>query len=65
MSGGPSAQYPSISRKMRIEASPELGRYGVADKRIGVGDVLAVEKPFASVMNPLKYKTNCHHCYKV
>lgn len=64
MSAGRNERHPALSKKVRIESSPACGRYGVADERISVGDVLAVEKPFASVMNPLKYKTNCHHCYK-
>ena len=33
-----------------------------APTRIRIGDAI---KPFASAMNPLKYKTNCHHCYRV
>lgn len=40
-----------------------MGRYAVAESQIRVGDVLVVEKPFASVINPEKYATHCINCY--
>lgn len=59
-----SGSYPALSKKVRIEKSPEAGRYAVAEQAIRVGDILAVEKPYASVMNPAKYESHCHHCYE-
>ena len=64
LEGGRAADFPSLSSRVRIEQSKEAGRFGVAEQMIRVGDVIAVEKPYASVMNPDKYATHCHHCYK-
>lgn len=61
---GPGEDYISLSKRIRVEQSPESGRYVVAGSHIQVGDILAVEEPYASVMNPKKYGTHCHHCYK-
>lgn len=62
--GGRSIVYPSLCDKIRIEEDPALGRYGVAGSAIRVGEVLAVDAPYASVMNPEKYTTHCQHCYR-
>ena len=62
--GGRNVEHPALSNKIRIETDPVMGRYGTAGSPIRVGDVLAVDVPFASVMNPLKFPTNCHHCYR-
>jgi hypothetical protein len=63
--GGKHADFPTASERIAIEQRPETGRFAVAASRINVGDVLVVEKPFASVMNPKKYATHCHHCFRV
>ncbi|XP_057377156.1 SET and MYND domain-containing protein 4-like [Daphnia carinata] len=61
---GKNIEHPSFSKKIRIDEDAALGRYGVADAPIRVGDVVAVEPPYASVMNPEKFPTHCHHCYR-
>lgn len=57
-------EHPSFSNKIRVEEDAISGRYGVASSPIRVGDVIAVEAPYASVMNPEKFSTHCHHCYR-
>jgi SET and MYND domain-containing protein 4 len=61
--GGSNPMLPSASNKISIEESMEAGRYVVAASNLEVGDVLVVEKAYASVMRPDKYDTHCHHCY--
>lgn len=60
---GCNQNYPTATDKLSIEESPAMGRYAVAESQIRVGDVLVVEKPFASVINPEKYATHCINCY--
>jgi len=61
---GTNSEYPSLSDTVKIEQSEACGRYGVAKSTISVGDVIAVERPYAFVMNPIKFKTHCHHCFR-
>jgi hypothetical protein len=62
--GGSNPMLPAASNKITIEESMEAGRYVVAASHLEVGDVLVVEKAYASVMRPDKYDTHCHHCYR-
>ena len=55
---------PTASNKIRIDNNEDSGRYAVAASALNVGDVLVVEKPCASVMQPEKYSTHCHHCFQ-
>ncbi|XP_032793835.2 SET and MYND domain-containing protein 4 [Daphnia magna] len=64
ITAGRNIEHPSFSSKIRIEEDAISGRYGVADSPIRVGDVIAVDEPYASVMNPEKFATHCHHCYR-
>ena len=61
--GGSNPMLPCASNKISIEQSMAAGRYVVAASHLEVGDVLVVEKAYASVMRPDKYDTHCHHCY--
>ena len=36
-----------------------------ADGNIKAGDVLIVEKPYASVLLPDYYQSHCYHCLKL
>lgn len=63
--GGRNIEHPSFSNKILVEEDAVSGRYGVAASPIRVGDVIAVDAPYASVMNPEKFSTHCHHCYQM
>ncbi|XP_046441017.1 SET and MYND domain-containing protein 4-like isoform X1 [Daphnia pulex] len=63
--GGRNIEHPSFSKKILVEEDAVSGRYGVAAAPIRVGDVIAVDAPYASVMNPEKFSTHCHHCYQI
>ncbi|XP_054272103.1 SET and MYND domain-containing protein 4-like [Macrosteles quadrilineatus] len=54
----------SASSLVQIEYSQELGRHLVATSDIEPGDVLVIEKPFASVLLPSSYNNYCFHCKK-
>ena len=65
MVGGRNTEHSSFSKKILVEEDAVSGRYGVAASSIRVGDVIAVDAPYASVMNPEKFPTHCHHCYRM
>lgn len=58
----PSAQMPSLSRKLALKRSPEKGRHLVASEPISPGDILAVELPYSCILLKTQELTYCHHC---
>ncbi|XP_078000024.1 protein-lysine N-methyltransferase SMYD4-like [Glandiceps talaboti] len=64
LSYGQNKQIPCASSALEIKSSPEAGRYAVATRDIKAGDVLIVEKPYASVVLLPCNATHCQHCYK-
>ncbi|XP_070535620.1 SET and MYND domain-containing protein 4-like [Ptychodera flava] len=64
LSYGPNSRIPCLSSAVEIVSSLEQGRYAVATRDIKVGDVLLVEKPFASVVLRACNTCHCQHCYK-
>ncbi|XP_039288766.1 SET and MYND domain-containing protein 4 [Nilaparvata lugens] len=49
---------------LKIEYSEEFGRHVVATKDILPGQILAIERPFASILLPTSYTEYCFHCLK-
>lgn len=64
LSNGPNDVFPCLSSKLDVSVEPEKGRYVKAFEEVQVGEVLAVEKPYASVLLPENYRTHCLHCLK-
>lgn len=64
VTGGKHVNMSAASNRIKIEKNDECGRYAVAALPLHVGDILVVEKPCASVIQPEKYSTHCHHCFK-
>ncbi|KAJ9581406.1 hypothetical protein L9F63_023421, partial [Diploptera punctata] len=58
------SKFPCASDCVEIKYSPEMGRYISATRDIKVGDVLAVEKPFASELDPKYFETHCYNCLR-
>lgn len=54
----------SASTLLEISESDQEGRFVLTKEDLKVGDVLAVEKPFAAVLLPTQYLTHCYHCLK-
>ncbi|KAK2723728.1 hypothetical protein QYM36_002165, partial [Artemia franciscana] len=61
---GRNSLYESASKSVNIEVSSGEGRYAIASKEISIGEILVVEKPYASVLQPNKYSSHCHNCFK-
>lgn len=64
ISNGPNDVFPCLSSKVDVSVEPEKGRCIKAVEEVQVGEVLAVEKPYASVLLPENYPTHCLHCLK-
>ena len=56
--------FPAASIAFDIESTESQGRFAVAAEDIKIGDVVIVEKPYASVLLPEHFMTHCHHCFK-
>lgn len=61
---GRNIKFTSASCCVDIISSPDYGRHSVATQDIFVGDILVIEKPFASVLLPEHVETHCYHCLK-
>ena len=61
---GPNSKFVSASCIVDIAMSDDSGRYTVATQDINVGDILVIEKPFASVLLPKHLETHCYHCLR-
>lgn len=58
------SKFISASCAVDIATSPVTGRHPVATQDIRVGDILVIEKPFASVLLPEHLETHCYHCLR-
>ncbi|XP_042229115.1 SET and MYND domain-containing protein 4-like isoform X3 [Homarus americanus] len=65
LTGGSNERFPSLSKKVDVKYDNNQGRYAVAAEDIEVGDVIATEKPFASVLLREEYGNHCQKCFKV
>ncbi|CAH1964942.1 unnamed protein product [Acanthoscelides obtectus] len=52
-----------ISKKVRVEERPTMGRYTVADDYIKTGEPIVTEQPYAACLLPEMFGTHCHHCF--
>lgn len=63
ITGETSATHLNASAKVRVLYNNVVGRHMVAGQDIKIGDVLVVDKPFATVLFPCFHKTHCYHCF--
>lgn len=49
---------------MEIKYTTEYGRHVIANKRINIGDIVAIEKPFASILLIENAYTHCYNCLR-
>lgn len=54
----------SASLAVDIKFSDSLGRHVVATEDIEIGDIIAIEKPFCSVLVDA-FTTHCHECFQL
>ena len=60
----PNPVLPCARSDVRIQYHPDKGRYLVADKDVGPGEVLLIEKPYSSILLPEYYSTHCQTCFQ-
>ena len=60
----PNQVFPSLSSAIDVVYTPEQGRHLIAKRRIKPGEIVLIEKPFASVVLDNRYYSHCHHCFK-
>lgn len=61
---GSSKKLPSASNGVKLSYNASAGRHLTAKKNLKPGDVLIVEKPFASKVMQRFCKSSCGHCLK-
>lgn len=61
---GKSTNYPSLSEACDVTYASDRGRFIVAKRDIFPGDVILVEKPYASVLLAENRLNHCDHCFK-
>ena len=64
VAAGANATYTSLTSVCKVAYTPNQGRFLVADRDIKPGEVILVEKPYASILLPEQYSNHCHHCFK-
>ena len=60
----PNPVLPCARSDVRIQYHPDKGRYLVADRDVGPGEVLLIEKPYSSILLPEYYSTHCQTCFQ-
>ena len=65
LSHGRNSKFVSASCAIDIVTSHVTGRHPVATQDIKVGDILVIEKPFASVLLPRHVTSHCYHCLRL
>lgn len=64
LSFGPNPRLPSASSGIDLQFSPERGRFFVATRDLGPGDVILREEPFAAVLESVFRVNHCGHCLR-
>ena len=54
--------FTSLTDHCEVVFSPDRGRYIVAKRDIKPGEVIMIERPYASVLEPEFRWSHCHHC---
>lgn len=64
LSYGVHKSFPSASAALDFVGTSNHGRCVIAKRDIKPGDVLMVDSPYSSMLNPDYLDTHCFHCYK-
>merc|ERR1712223_68375 len=59
---GENSKFPTFSDAVRIRYEEGRGRFAVAAREIKVGELIAKEKPFVSLLDRELVKSHCWHC---
>nr|XP_053657059.1 SET and MYND domain-containing protein 4-like [Cherax quadricarinatus] len=63
VSHGPHEAFPSASSALDFLITEDRGRCTIAKKDIKPGDILMVDTPYCTMLNPESLSTHCYHCY--
>jgi len=64
ISGSNNDRFPGASDAFDVRYHQDKGRYGVASRNVGVGEVLLVETPYVSVLSADAYDVRCYNCFR-
>ncbi|XP_068212579.1 SET and MYND domain-containing protein 4-like [Palaemon carinicauda] len=64
LSYGKHEMFPYASSALEFLVTKERGRYVIAKRDIRPGDILMVEKPYCTMMNPDFLPSHCYNCYQ-
>lgn len=54
---------PFIVNSLEIKQDDTFGRYVITNKDLNVGDIIAIDEPFAFIVPKSKQFERCEHCY--
>ncbi|KAI1290736.1 SET and MYND domain-containing protein 4 [Halotydeus destructor] len=57
-------QLTNASSSLSLSWTKDKGRHVVLNRAIESNEILLIERPFVSWLNPIFWNTNCHHCLK-
>ncbi|KAG7158904.1 SET and MYND domain-containing protein 4-like 3, partial [Homarus americanus] len=63
VSYGPHKRFPSASSALDFIITEDRGRCTIAKKDIKPGDILIVDTPYCTMMNPEHLSSHCYQCY--
>ena len=59
---GSNPSYPNLSSSCEVAYDRTKGRHIQALRDIKPGEIILIEKPFASILAPERFLTHCHYC---
>jgi len=63
ISGVNNERFPGASDAFDVRYHQDSGRYGVASRDVGVGEILLVEAPYVSVLSADAFQLRCYNCF--
>jgi len=64
ISGSSNDRFPGASDAFDVRFHQDKGRYGVASRDVGVGEVLLMESPYVSVLSADACQSRCYNCFR-
>lgn len=62
LSHAPNIKYPFIAKCLTLKSNPQFGRHIVTNENLSIGDIVAIEKPFSSLLLPSFAQKRCLNC---
>lgn len=55
---------PFVSSCLEVRSDPKYGRHVITNRDLAVGDIVAIESPFCTIVPKAKLYERCEHCYR-